>query len=212
MNIKREPGKYAFSASAALLLAMGVMASNATAEPELFTGVATLCAISPEVISPPEQKGRQGVIVQYDMGFIYLIRSEDSASLMNGWEVTNNNWKKTRRDVEFYWGHTELIPFGYEGTGALEEDFKFKAEDILNGYSGTFAGTGALEGVTVDFELSPPYEGSVSEFPLECYDVSALCDDCFPALQPGEDEIPGTDDDKFIQYDMNGWINGYDPQ
>ena len=212
MNTKRQFGKYMFSTSAALLLTMGMMPSTAVAEPELFAGVATLCAISPEVIATPETKGNQGVLVQYDMGFIYLIRSEDSASLMNGWEVTINNWKKTRRDIEFYWGHTDVIPYGYEGTGALEEDFKFKAEDIYDGYAGTFEGTGALEGVTVDFDLSPPYVGSVSDFPPECYDVSALCDDCFPALQPGEDGIPGTEDDEFIQYDMSGLINGYDPQ
>jgi len=202
MNMKRKPGKYVFSASAALLLAMGMTQSTSAAETQPFEGVATLCAISPEVITPPEQKGNEGVLVKYDMRFIYLIKADNSESLMNGSEDQANNSKLTKSGIEFYWGDAEFVPDGYAGIGALVEKFKFKAEEILNGVSGTFTGTGALEGVTVDYELSPPYQVSASTFPPECYDLLILCDDCFPAISP---------DEQFTQYDISGWIEGYDP-
>lgn len=51
-----------------------------------------------------------------------------------------------------------------------------------------------------------------SDFPTECFGFVALCTDCFPALNPGADGIRGTEDDKFTQYDMSGWIEGYDPE
>jgi hypothetical protein len=203
--------KYAFTASTALLLALGTMSLRVAADPESFSGVATLCAISPEVISPPEQKGNNGVLVNNDMTFIYLIKADNSESLMNGWEDQTNNSKLTKSGVEFFWGRAEFIPDGLAGTGALVEDFKYKSEEIASGVSGTFTGTGALEGVTVDYELSPPYEGSVIDFPPECFGYTALCGDCFPALLPGGDETPGTEDDTFLQYDISGWIEGYEP-
>ena len=211
MNMKREPGKYLFSASAALLVAMGVMQSTPAAETEPFAGVATLCAISPEVIAPPEQKGNNGVLVKYDMRFIYLIKADNSESLMNGWEDQANNSKLPRSGIEFYWGHADFVPDGYAGIGALVEKFKFNAEEILNGVSGTFTGTGALEGVTVDYDLSPPYQVSASTFPPEWFGYTVLCAECFPAISPGEDGVPGNEDDEFTQYDISGWIQGYDP-
>jgi hypothetical protein len=51
-----------------------------------------------------------------------------------------------------------------------------------------------------------------SDSPAECFGFVALCPDCFPALNPGADGIRGTEDDKFTQYDMSGWIEGYDPE
>lgn len=203
--------KYAFNTSTALLLAVGMMTLSVAADPESFSGVATLCAISPEVIAPAEQKGNNGVLVRNDMSFIYLIKSDNSESLMNGWEDQTNNSKLTKSGVEFFWGRAEIIPDGFVGTGALVEDFKYKSEEIASGVSGTFAGTGVLEGVTVDYELSSPYEVSAIDFPPECFGYTALCGDCFPALLPGGDEIPGTEDDTFIQYDISGWIEGYQP-
>ena len=202
MNMKRELGKYVFSASAALLLAMGMVQSTSAADPDFFEGVATVCAVSPEVITPPEQKGNSGVLVKYDMRFIYLIKADNSESLMNGWEDQANNSKLTKSGIEFFWGYAEFVPDGYAGTGALVEDFKFKAEEILYGASGTFTGTGALEGVTVDYELSIPYQLPASTFPPECIDYTALCAECFPAITP---------DGQFTQYDISGWIVGYDP-
>jgi len=203
--------KYAFNTSTALLLAVGMMTLSVAADPESFSGVATLCAISPEVIAPAEQKGNNGVLVRNDMSFIYLIKSDNSESLMNGWEDQTNNSKLTKSGVEFFWGRAEIIPDGFVGTGALVEDFKYKSEEIASGVSGTFAGTGVLEGVTVDYELSSPYAVSAIDFALECFGYTALCGDCFPALLPGGDEIPGTEDDTFIQYDISGWIEGYQP-
>jgi hypothetical protein len=203
--------KYAFNTSTALLLAVGMMTLSVAADPESFSGVATLCAISPEVIAPAEQKGNNGVLVRNDMSFIYLIKSDNSESLMNGWEDQANNSKLTRSGIEFYWGNAVLVPDIYAGIGALVEKFKFKAEEILNGVSGTFKGTGALEGVTVDYELTPPYEVSASTFPPDCFGYTTLCAECFPAISPGEDGIPGNEDDKFTQYDISGWIEGYDP-
>lgn len=196
------------SVTAALLIG-GMMQSTAAAEPEPFAGAATLCAISQEVLDPPEQKGKSGVLVKYDMRFYYLIASDDPDSLMNGWEDQTNNWKQTKSGTDFYWGHTYFIPDAHVGLGALEEDFKFKGEEILNGFTGTFKGTGDLEGVTVGYALSAPYQVNVASFPVRCGEYTSLCDNCYPALSPGDDGIPGTDDDQFTQYDMSGWIEGY---
>ena len=196
------------------VLLIGGMVPLAAVATEHFEGVATLCAIDQAVIDGAEQKGNKGVLVQNDMGFIYYFQADDPDSLMNGWEDQTNNWKKTRKDVEFYWGHTTFIPEGYEATGTLEEDFKFKSEVILTGYSGTLKGTGALESVTVDFDLSPPNAMPVSEFPPECWGFQAVCGDCtcYPAISPGPDNTPGTADDVFTQYDISGLIHGYESE
>jgi hypothetical protein len=206
--------KYSLTASTALLLALGTMSLRVAADPESFSGAATLCAISPEVIAPPEQKGNNGVLVKNDMTFIYLIKADNSESLMNGWEDQTNNSKLTKSGVEFFWGRAEFIPDGLAGTGALVEDFKYKSEEIASGVSGTFTGTGVLEGVTVDYALSPPYAGLAVDFPSECYGYVTLCGDCSPAFVPIDPNDPSPDfpdDFTFYQYDISGWIEGYQP-
>lgn len=199
---------FSLSSLAAALL-MGGMQAGVAADPAPFEGVATLCAISPEVIAPPEQKGKSGVLVQYDMKFYYLIETEGADGLMNGWEDQTNNWKQTKSGTDFYWGDTYFIPDAHAGYGALEEDFRFKAAEILEGISGTLKGSGDLEGVTVDYQLSAPYLTDVGAFPGRCWEYTSLCETCFPALMPGPDGIPGNDDDQFHQYDMSGWVDGY---
>jgi hypothetical protein len=211
MKISQQYGKYLFGTSAALLLTAGSIYPVVAAEPEPFTAVSTLCAISPNVLTPPDQKGNHGVLVQTDMTYIYRNQALDDQSLMNAWENHTNNWKQTPRGVEFYWGHNTNIPDDHAGTGTLEEDFKFKASELADGITGVLQGTGDLEGVTIEYELTPPNVLPASEYPVECYGYVALCPECFPAITPGPDGIPGTEDDEFYQYDFSGWIEGYTP-
>jgi hypothetical protein len=215
MSTKREFGKYVFNGSAALLFTLSMMPLTVAADTEPFSGVATLCAISPEVVAPPEQKGKNGVLVKNNMTFIYLIKADSSESLMNGYEYQANNSKLTKSGIEFFTGYAEFIPNEYAETGAFVEDFKYKAEEIASGVSGTFTGTGALEGVTVDYTLSPPYPSAAVDFPPECFGYDAtLCEYCITAYIPIDPENPNPvfpDDFIFMQYEISGWIEGYEP-
>lgn len=211
MSTKREFGKYAFNGSAALLFALSMMPLTVAADTDPFSGVATLCAVS---ISDAETKGNKGVEYRYDSTYIYLIEAEPSGSLMNGWEVQSNNSKETK-GIAFYWGDAEFIPDGFARTDALVEEFKYKDKEIARGVSGTFTGTGALEGVTVDYSLSPPYPSAAVDFPPECFGYDAtLCEDCITAYIPIDPENPNPvfpDDFVFMQYEISGWIEGYEP-
>ena len=207
MSTKKELCKYVFNGSIALLLALSMMPLTIAADP--FTGVATLCAVN---INPEEQKGNNGVKVSYNNTYIYLITADEP--LMNGWENQSNNSKLTKSEIQFYWGNIEFIPDGYAGLGAFVEDFKFKAEEIISGVSGTFTGTGELEGVTVDYALSPPYPTEAIDYPPECYGYAGLCGECSPAYIPKDssNENPVFPDDfVFLQYEISGWIEGYVP-
>ena len=89
------------------------------------------------------------------------------------------------------------------------------AEEIASGVSGTFTGIGDLEGVTVDYTLSPPYPSAAVDFPPECFGYDAtLCEYCAIAYIPIDPENPNPvfpDDFIFMQYEISGWIEGNVP-
>ena len=81
---------------------------------------------------------------------------------MHGREVLTSNTKATTQsNGGFNWGEAALSPDDYSGTGTLVDNFKFPIAQADN-ISGTYYGTGTLEGVAVDYSLTPAAPGSLT--------------------------------------------------
>ena len=94
---------------------------------------------------------------------------------MRGREVLTSNSKLSTAGSGFYWGVAVLTPDDYAGTGTLVDNFEFKAKDAAN-VASTYLGTGALEGGSVDFELTlDPAPDFCSEVPPQCGDGTMPC-------------------------------------
>lgn len=200
MNVLRQSGKSVISrfAAATLALAAGVFYLSANAASEPFTGTATLCAVNPFGVTS-ETKGKNGITYEYNMVFVYRIETDESSGLMRGWEVLTSNSKLSSAGSGFYWGVAVLTPDEYAGTGTLVDNFEFKAKDAAS-ISSTYVGTGALEGVSVDFQLTlDPAPAFCSEVPPQCGDGTMPCIPVCEACEPPFNQPFG--------YLMNGSIN-----
>jgi len=205
MKSLNQFGKSVSIISTAALVSIASMTQIAIAkDQQYYEGTATLCAMSTNVIMPPDMKGNNGVSYKDDMTFVYLIKSEDS-DLMNGWELMTNKWKQTKSGNAFNTGEVVLTPEvdGYDGT--LEGRFNFRAEDA-NNISGRYKGTGDFTGVTADYNLGAPYLVPVEEGP-DCSQALAVCTDCIPAAFPIDPTVPQF---YYNQYDMSGWVNNFE--
>ena len=116
---------------------------------EMFSGTSTICAIAPV---EPEIK-RNG-FVYTDGAVLYYRIATEPEHLMNG-PVTLTSYSKVKttpdgKEKGWYWGEIIMAPDQVPEVGTLEETFKFKAKDAGD-ISGTFYGTGELEGVTVEY-------------------------------------------------------------
>lgn len=191
--MKRQLGKYVFSASAALLVAMGMMQTVGASEPIYYQGTAALCAVSTNMFEPLKEKGNNANSLSYmdNLVMVWQIKSPGTP-LMNGSEVMHTQWTETRSGVIFQTGELVMTPDIYAGTGAFEEKFKFKIDD--SAITGVYTGTGDLKGVTGTYALAPaPYACDYD------FDWASLCAECVPFPFPNG-------------YDMEGWIEGYDPE
>ena len=145
----RAMGKSIFSTWAAMALFIAGMAQTAVAaEAVYFEGKADLCAIDTSGYS----EGQKGNGIEYTNGTVQLFRITSDHELMIGWEVLTYDTKTLRTDRTISSFEAFFTPDAV-AAGALIDNSKFVMQDppVI---SGTYRGTGALKGVTVDYELT----------------------------------------------------------
>ena len=190
--------KYAFTTSTAVLLVLGML--QAWAEPIAYEGTASLCyqgALSPSV----EQKGNASpTYVSYVVSLYYIqtapVNADTApAGLVNGWGLLISDMKITRAVYWLDW-IAVLYPTDYEHdpTTVLEETASVKTKD-LSTLSGTWQGTGELEGTVVDYVL--------------IVDADAEPDCPNGVYPPPCDLIEGgcMEAQETLVYDMSGFVN-----
>jgi len=169
-----KTGNYIFTA---LLLMVGMPQLATASDPQLFDGIASLCAIDPTT----EETITKGNGVLVEKQAVQLYRIETDSDLLNGWEVLTSQFKTAKSGNVFYMGTATLTPDGYEGKDALKENFNLLQDGSLP--SGTYTGTGDLKGVTVDYQLIP-YTGDPSVLVSMCSMSPPYCEDsenyCIP--------------------------------
>jgi hypothetical protein len=193
MKSLNQFGKSVSVISAATLVSIASLSAVAQeAEPQFYTGTATLCALVNPANTTMETRGKHGVTYTYDQ--VLLFRIETDSPLVTGWEVLTSNTKSPEEHGGYSWGVTVLTPDS--GAGTLVDEFKFPVKQADN-IRGTYIGTGDYEGMTVDYALGP-FTGGLPA--CDPGDVAALCDDanyvCVPVTPPGVG----------IGYYMNGVI------
>ena len=193
--------KYALTLSTAALFAVGML--QALADPIPYEGTATLCFIS---AIPPQidQKGNSGVSYMSGAVSLYFIQTAPVGGtppegLVNGWELLTSDMKSTRKVYWLNWTGV-LTPTAYVGTTGtvLEETASIKTKD-LSTLSGTWEGTGDLEGTSVDYVLTLNDDATPncpSEQPLQCGDINGGCLPAEPPFFLGP-----------TVYDMSGFVN-----
>ncbi len=180
MKTIRHMGSHACSGitAPALLFLAGMMQTGIGTAAGPYQGTATLCAINP-FGSTTETKGNNGVTDTYD--FVMLYRIETDNPLMNGWEVLTSNSRLSKNNTGYYWGEAVLTPDLYAATGTLVDAFKFNAQQSAS-ISGTYSGTGDLDGTTVDYELAvDPNAAFCANLPPQCGVVMPcipICESC----------------------------------
>jgi hypothetical protein len=193
VNIRKQTGQYAFDVSVVVLLAMSLMQTVVASEPVYYEGTAALCAVSMNMFEPLKEKGNNENSLSYmdNLVMVWQIKSPGTP-LMNGSEVMHTQWTETRSAVVFQTGTLVMTPDIYAGTGTFEEKFKFKVDG--SDITGVYTGAGDLKGVTATYTLAPASYTCDPEF-----DWSSLCPECVPLPFPNG-------------YDMEGWIERYDPE
>ena len=163
MNTSKHTDNSIFTTlSVAALLLMAGMSQSATAlEPQLFEGIASLCAVDPTT----EETVTRGNGVVVDKQAVQLYRIETDSDLVKGWEVLTSQFKTTKSGKVFYMGTVTLTPDGFEGAGTLKENFNLLQDGSLP--AGTYTGTRDLEGVTVEYQLIP-YTGDPAVLTSMC--------------------------------------------
>ncbi len=159
----------ALSATAFLLLA-GVTQFATASDPVPYEGIASLCAVDPTnegIVT----KGNGLVINQLA---VQLYRIETNSELVNGWEVLDFKIKLTNSGKAFTMGTALLTPDDYEGAGTLKDNFNFVQEDPAL-ISSAYKGTGDLEGVTVEYQLTP-YVGDPAVLAQMCAEAHPYCE------------------------------------
>jgi len=165
--------------STALILAIGMLQTVGASEP--YIGTATLCAVDMTGVTQ-ETKGNKGTTYTYNQVFLFRIDTDND--LIQGWEVLTSNTKAASQSSGGYnWGEAVLTPDMFAGTGTLVDNFKFPVAQA-DSISGTYNGTGALEGVTAEYALTPAAPGSL---PIDaCEGMPWVCDPYDPyTCDPG---------------------------
>ena len=189
--------KYAFSTSTAVLLAWGML--QAWADPIAYEGTASLCwqgELSPSV----EQKGKAGVTYVSNVVSLYWIQTAPDeadfapAGLVNGWGLLISDMKITRAVYWLDWIAT-LYPSDYQDDPetVLEETASVKTKD-LSTLSGTWQGTGQLEGTVVDYVLVVDPDADLNcpgVYPPPCFFIEGGCMEA----------------QETLVYDMSGFVN-----
>ncbi len=190
------------SSVATLALMAGAAQIAAASDPVEgpYAGTATLCAIDRTGMTV-EQRGKSGITYTYNQVLLFRIDADPNTDndLMHGWETLTSNTKATSAGGGYSWGEAVLEPDDYAGT--LVDNFKFPVKQSEN-ISGTYEGTGALDGVTVDYALAPAMPGTLPE--TACQEVPWTCgpfDPTNPAPTTCEYMPPG------VGYFMSGWVN-----
>jgi len=200
MTTLRKPGgRVCPAVAAAVLVCMaGVMPPVAALESGPYSGSATLCAMDMTGVTV-ESKGNAGTTYTYNQLFLFRIDTDND--LMHGWEVLTANTKATQGGGGYNWGEALLTPDGYAGTGTLVDNFKFPLQRA-DSVRGMYEGTGMLEGVTVDYALTPADPGTLP---------ASACDNmpwtgCIPSDPTTCEPVPSG----AAGYWMSGWVNPAD--
>jgi hypothetical protein len=167
-----------------MLLGLGALQAS---DDDIYLGTATLCYVGtvPPVVT---QKGNSPVVYISNAVHLYYIQTAPigetpPVGLVNGWELLVSDMKMTKTVSWLDWTGV-LIPTDYLGTEGttLEETASIKTKD-LSTLSGTWQGTGELEGVSVDYVLTINEDASPDcpgVYPPQCEDIGG----CVPAEPP----------------------------
>jgi hypothetical protein len=128
---------------------LGMTGAQAEAEPAEFHGIAVLCEVDDSGVIR-EEKDRNVVV---STGLLMRFRIETDHELINGWETLISNSRLDRDGVGYYWGYGKIVP-DIAARSALEGEFRFASEDVSH-VRGSYLGTGDLEGVVMNYELTP---------------------------------------------------------
>ena len=179
----KRASKYAFTTFTTMLLGLGALQASASEGP--YEGTATLCYVGavPPVIT---QKGNSPVAYISNAVQLYYIQTAPvgevpPVGLVNGWELLVSDMKMTKTVYWLNWTGV-LVPTGYPEGTALEETAAIKTKD-LSTLSGTWQGTGELEGVSVDYVLTINEDATPDcpgVYPPQCEDIGG----CVPAEPP----------------------------
>ena len=161
------------SMAAASLLMAGMLGFAVATEPQPYEGLASLCAVDPT--SEGTVRKGNGVVIQNLP--VELYRIETGSSLMDGWEVLTYSIKTTKSGQQFAWGTALLTPDDYAGTATLKDNFNILQEGSPM-IAGTYEGTGDLEGVVIDYQLTP-YAGDPAV-------LEEMCSQSHPYCETGE--------------------------
>lgn len=158
------------SMAAASLLMAGVQGYAVATEPQPYEGVASLCAV--DLTSAGTVNKGNGVVIQNLP--VELYRIETGSNLMDGWEVLTYSIKTTKSGQQFAWGTALLTPDDYAGTATLKDNFNILQEGSPM-IAGTYEGTGDLEGVVIDYQLTP-YTGDPAVLEGMCFQSPPYCE------------------------------------
>jgi hypothetical protein len=192
--ITKNPSSLVALTSATFFAVMAGIGQVAVAS-EPFEGEAVLCVLD-NTNATQETKGNRGTTYTYNQVLLFRIDADDDdGGLMHGWEVLTSNTKSTASGGGYSWGEAVLTPDSYTGSATLEDTFKFPVKQSDN-ISGVYHGTGELEGVSVEYALTPAAPGSLS---------TTACE----GMPWGECEAPACI--SFVGagagYFISGWVN-----
>ncbi len=163
----------------ALMIVIGGTAQLSVAgEPQPYVGVAALCAVDPTTAGD-EFLGNGIIIDNWETQFY---RIESNSELLKGWEALSAKYKVTKSGNVFSWGTAYLRVDGYDlKNDALKDNFNFLVQAGPPAISGTYEGTGELEGVKVTYHLTP--------YPISIYpdpDLMEMCAESVPYCDDAE--------------------------
>ena len=140
------------AALAATLLA-GPAAANGPSPCEdgvYFSGHAFLCAVDPGTETPPPEKGAQFTLTE-DLEETW--RLESDYACITGIEIITWDMRLNKVGRGERWGEIVMRPDTYSGT--LEESIYLKGGQANMLDSGTYIGTGDLDGYMIDYQITP---------------------------------------------------------
>jgi len=120
-----------------------------SSDPIPFAGFSALCQ-QDFSNATYEQKGQ----ISFTYGIVETWRNVTDHEYTTGTETIFSNTKLNKWNAGVYWGDLVLVPDAYEGEASLIESFRFRTTK-MDQITGTYLGTGVLEGVTVDYEATP---------------------------------------------------------
>jgi hypothetical protein len=191
-----------FISAITLTMALALSGAHASGDSIAYAGTATLCYIGAQapLVEVSEEDGEKRVSGLVSLYYIQTApsRAEPPGGLVNGWEVLTSDMKISGEAYTLEWTGV-LAPTAYIGMAGtvLKETATVKTRD-LSTLSGTWHGSGDLEGTLVDYVLKmiPGAEAKCpDEYPPQCKDMTG---GCLPAEAP-QVENP-------VVYDMSGFV------